>query len=134
MYEGAAERRPLTYSEVQTPFDAADGRVDEIRALRRNGPVAALREAIVSKTASAFGLRRQEACGLDLRDVCRHPKVADCGRFGAIFIRGPPGRRKVLTVPEMDRIIGILDQYVSEVRPAFVPGKHPASWTIERRD
>lgn len=140
-YEGAAERRPLTYDEVQTLCDAADGRVEEIRARRRKGSLAALRDAMVLKTVYAFGLRRQEACGLDLCDLRRNPRVADCGRFGAIFVRygkaskgGPPKCRSVLTVPEMDWIVGVLDQYVSEVRPAFVPGKHPAFWITERRD
>nr|WP_307082240.1 tyrosine-type recombinase/integrase [Streptomyces canus] len=140
-YEGSAERRPLTYDEVQTLFDAADGRVEEIRARRRKGSLAALRDAMVLKTVYAFGLRRQEACGLDLCDLRRNLKVADYGRFGAIFVRygkaskgGTPKRRSVLTVPEMDWIVGVLDQYVSEVRPAFVPGKHPAFWITERRD
>ncbi|MFJ8659867.1 tyrosine-type recombinase/integrase [Streptomyces sp. NPDC093795] len=140
-YEGAAERRPLTYDEVQTLFDAADGRVEEIRARRRKGSLAALRDAMVLKTVYAFGLRRQETCGLDLCDLRRNPKVADYGRFGAIFVRhgksskgGPPKRRRVLTVPEMDWVVDVLDQYVSEVRPAFVPGKHPAFWITERRD
>jgi integrase/recombinase XerD len=30
-FEGRPGRRPLTYEEVQALFDAADGRVDEIR-------------------------------------------------------------------------------------------------------
>jgi site-specific recombinase XerD len=34
----------------------------------------------------------------------------------------------------MDWIVDVLDQYVSEVRPAFVPGKRPAFWITERRD
>ncbi|MGW7603179.1 tyrosine-type recombinase/integrase [Streptomyces antimycoticus] len=140
-YEGAAERRPLTYDEVQALFDAADGRVEEIRARRRKGSLAALRDAMVLKAVYAFGLRRQEACGLDLCDLRRNPRVAEYGRFGAIFVRygkaskgGPPKRRSVLTVPEMDWIVEVLDQYVSEVRPAFGPGKHPAFWITERRD
>ncbi|MFD3554478.1 tyrosine-type recombinase/integrase [Streptomyces goshikiensis] len=139
-YEGAAERRPLTYDEVQGLFDAADGRVEEIRKRGRKGSLAALRDAMVLKAVYAYGLRRQEACGLDLCDLRRNPKVAAYGRFGAVFVRhgkaskgGPPKRRTVLTVPEMDWIVDVLDQYVAEVRPAFLPGKHPAFWITERR-
>jgi integrase len=115
-YEGAAEGRPLTYDEVQALFDAADGRVEEIRTRRLKGSLAALRDAMVLKTVYAFGLRRQEACSLDLCDLRRNPKVAEYGRFGAIFVRhgkaskgGPPKRRSVLTVPEMDWIVDVLD-------------------------
>jgi len=36
-YEGQPGRRPLTYDEVQALFDAADGRVEEIRARGRKG-------------------------------------------------------------------------------------------------
>lgn len=60
-YEGAAERRPLTYDEVQALFDAADGRVEAIRKRRRKGSLAALRDAMVLKAVYAYGLRRQEA-------------------------------------------------------------------------
>ncbi len=139
-YEGAPGRRPLTYDEVQTLFDAADGRVEEIRRRRRKGALAALRDAMLIKSVYAYGLRRREACGLDLADLRRNPKVPSYGRFGALFIRygksakgGPPRRRTVLTVPEMDWIVQVLDQYLEEVRPGFAPGKHPALWVTERR-
>ncbi|RSS79170.1 site-specific integrase [Streptomyces sp. WAC06614] len=139
-YEGDAGRRPLTYDEVQALFDAADARVDEIRARRRKGSLAALRDAILLKTVYAYGLRRQEACGLDLADMRRNPKMPQYGRFGGLFVRygkaskgGPPKRRTVLTVPELDWIADLLDQYLEEVRPAFTPGKHPALWITERR-
>ncbi|MGW9597652.1 tyrosine-type recombinase/integrase [Streptomyces chartreusis] len=139
-YEGDAGRRPLTYDEVQALFDAADARVAEIRARRRKGSLAALRDAILLKTVYAYGLRRQEACGLDLADLRRNPKMPQYGRFGGLFVRygksskgGPPKRRTVLTVPELDWSVDLLDQYLEEVRPAFSPGKHPALWVTERR-
>ncbi|MFJ4479315.1 tyrosine-type recombinase/integrase [Streptomyces xanthochromogenes] len=139
-YEGDAGRRPLTYDEVQALFDAADARVDEIRSRRRKGSFAALRDAILLKTVYAYGLRRQEACGLDLADLRRNPKMPQYGRFGGLFVRygkaskgGPPKRRTVLTVPELDWSVDLLDQYLEEVRPAFTPGKHPALWITERR-
>ncbi|MHB6911252.1 tyrosine-type recombinase/integrase [Streptomyces sp. DB-54] len=139
-YEGAPGRRPLTYDEVQALFDAADGRVEEIRGRRRKGALAALRDAMLLKTVYAFGLRRGETCGLDLADLRRNPRQPDFGRFGALFVRfgksskgGAPKRRTVLTVPEMAWVVDVLDQYLEEVRSAFSPGKHPALWVTERR-
>lgn len=87
----------------------------------------------------AFGLRRSEAVGLDLSDLRVNPKAADYGRFGGVFIRwakssrgGPPKRRTVLTVPEMDWIVGTLGHYLEEVRPCSAGGAHPAFWLTER--
>ncbi len=62
-YEGRSSRRSLSYDEVQALFDAADGRVEEIRQRRRKGAAAAQRDAVLLKTVYAFGLRRQEARG-----------------------------------------------------------------------
>ncbi|MFF0087826.1 tyrosine-type recombinase/integrase [Streptomyces canus] len=139
-YEGGPGRRPLTYDEVQQLFDAADDRIDKIRKRGRKGSLAALRDAMVLKTVYAYGLRRQETCGLDLADMRRNAKVPTYGRFGGVFVRygkaskgGPPKRRLVLTVPEMDWCVDVLEQYWQEVRPAFSPGRHPALWVTERR-
>ncbi|MFF7897087.1 tyrosine-type recombinase/integrase [Streptomyces sp. NPDC007907] len=138
-YEGDSERRPLTYDEVQALFDAADGRVEDIRARRRKGALAAMRDAVLLKTVYAYGLRRQEAVRLDLHDLRRNPKAPSYGRFGAIFIRygksskgGPPKRRTVFTVPEFDWVVELLDHYIEEIRPLASPGKHPALWITER--
>lgn len=139
-YEGRASRRPLTYDEVQALFDAADGRVDEIRARRRKGAAAAQRDAVLLKTVYAFGLRRQEACGLDLPDLRSNPRAKGFGCVGGLFVRhgkasrgGPPKRRTVLTIPEMDWIVGLVEHYLAEVRPMLSPGEHPAFWVTERR-
>jgi integrase len=80
-YEGQPHRRPLTYDEVQALFDAADGRVDEIRSRGRKGALAAQRDAALLKTVYAFGLRRREAWGLDLADL-RHNPQAPAGDSG----------------------------------------------------
>jgi integrase len=116
-YEGDPRRRPLTYDEVQAMFDAADGHVDAIRTRHRKGGLAAMRDAALLRTIYAFGLRRQEAWGLDLSDLRHNPKMAAFGRFGALFVRwgkssrgSRPKRRTVLTVPEMDWIVPILQQ------------------------
>jgi site-specific recombinase XerD len=138
-YEGDPRRRPLTYDEVQALFDAADGRVEEVRARRCKGGLAAMRDAALLKTMYAFGLRRREAWGLDLADLRHNPKVPAFGRYGGVFVRwgkssrgSSPKRRTVLTVPEMDWIVAVLEQWRDDVRPAFGAGAHPALWVTER--
>lgn len=138
-YEGDPGRRPLTYDEVQALFDAADSRVEEIRARKRKGALAAQRDAIVLKTIYAYGLRRREAWGLDVADLRHNPKARQFGRFGAIFVRwgkssngSPPKRRTVFTVPEMDWIVPVLEQWLDEIRPILGPGQHPGMWVTER--
>jgi integrase/recombinase XerD len=44
-FEGQPHRRSLTYDEVRALFDAADGRVQEIRSRGRKGALAAQRDA-----------------------------------------------------------------------------------------
>jgi site-specific recombinase XerD len=139
-YEGDPRRRPLTYDEVQALFDAADGQVEQIRARRRKGALAAMRDAVLLKTIYAYGLRRREAWGLDLPDLRHNPKAPQHGRFGALYVRwgkaskgSPPKRRTVLTVPEMDWVVAALEQWLDEIRPAFTPGKLAAMWVTERQ-
>jgi site-specific recombinase XerD len=139
-FEGQPHRRPLTYDEVQALFDAADGRVEEIRSRGRKGALAAQRDAALLKTVYAFGLRRREAWGPDLADMRHNPQVRQLAQYGAVFVRwgkssngSPPKRRTVLTVPEMDWVVPVLQQWTEEVRPLFGPGAHPALWVTERR-
>ena len=138
-FEGRPGRRPLSYEEVQALFDAADGRAEEARQRRRKGAVTALRDAAFLKTVYAFGLRRREAVGLDVADLRSNPKIPSFGKFGGLFVRSgkasrgsPPKRRTILAVPEMDWIVEVLDHYLTEVRPCFSPGAHPALWMTER--
>jgi integrase len=138
-FEGGPGRRPLSYDEVQALFDAADERVEQIRALGRKGALAAQRDAALLKMVYAFGLRRREAWGLDLSDLRHNPQVAVFGRFGAVFVRWgkaargcPPKRRTVLTVPEMDWIVPVLEQWIDELRPRFSPGSLSSLWVTER--
>ncbi|MGW7095506.1 tyrosine-type recombinase/integrase [Streptomyces sp. NPDC054874] len=139
-YEGDPRRRPFTYDEVQALFDAADGLVERIRGRGRKGALAAWRDAALVKMVYAFGLRRREAWGLDLPDLRRNPKMPALGRFGVMHVRwgkssrgGPPKRRTVLLVPEMDWVVPVLDEWVTQVRPRFSPGEHPAWWVTERQ-
>jgi site-specific recombinase XerD len=138
-YEGAAGRRPLTYDEVQALFDAADGRVEQIRARGRKGALAALRDAALLKVIYAYGLRRREARGLDLADLRYCPKTPQYGRCGGLFVRwgkaskgSSPKRRTVLTVPEMDWVTVVLEHWIAEARPLFRPGSLAALWVTER--
>jgi integrase/recombinase XerD len=139
-YEGQPGRRPLSYDEVQALFDAADALVERIRARRRKGTITAMRDAAVLKTVYAFGLRRQEAWGLDLCDLRRNPKLPRFGQYAGLLVRfgkasrgSPPKRRTVLLVPEMDWVVPVLEQWVEDVRPLLRPGSHPAVWVTERR-
>jgi site-specific recombinase XerD len=138
-YEGQPGRRPLTYDEVQALFDAVDGRAEAAKARGRKGMLTAMRDAALLKTIYAFGLRRNEARMLDLADLRRAQKWPQYGQFGALFVRygkaskgSPPKRRTVLTVREFDWIVEILDSWVSEIRPAFSPGKLSALFVTER--
>ncbi len=139
-YEGDSSRRPLTYDEVQALFDAADARVDKIRARRRKGALPALRDAVLLKFVYAFGLRRREAAMADLVDLRSNAKFPDFGRYGAMSVRhgkasrgGTAKRRTVLTVPEMSWIVEVLEHYVSEIRPALTVGtRNTALWLTER--
>lgn len=132
-------RRALTYDEVQALFDAADARVAQIRSRGRKGALAALRDAVILKTVYAFGLRRQETARLDLADFRRNPRAPDYGGFGSVQVRygkassgSAPKRRTVLTVPELDWIVGLLREWVEDVRPLLAPQRHPALWITER--
>lgn len=138
-YEGRPGRRPCTYDEVQKLFDAADALVDEARSRGRKGTLTALRDAALLKVIYAYGLRRNETRMLDMADRRRNPKLPQFGRYGGLFVRygkasrgSPPKRRVVLTVPEMDWVVEVLDHYVTEVRPALCATALPALFVTER--
>ncbi|MFC8495612.1 tyrosine-type recombinase/integrase [Streptomyces sp. NPDC057235] len=140
-YEGRPGRRALTYDELQALFDAADDRVEDIRRRGRKGVLSAWRDAVMLKSVYAYGTRRREAVMLDLHDLRHNPRAKDYGRFGAMEVRfgkasrgSPPKRRTVLTVPEMDWIVPLLEEWTSEVRAGFGAGAHPALWVTERCD
>ncbi len=141
VFEGRPGRRALTYDEVQALFDAADQRVEDILARRCKGSLAAVRDAAMLKMVYAYGLRRRECCGLDVADLRHNPSIPDFGTRGALFVRwgkaskgSAPKRRTVLTVPEMDWVVPVLDDYLAEVRPQLVAAAHPALWVSERAD
>ena len=65
--------RPLSYEDLERFFTRCDERVEEIRARRRKGALAALRDAQMFKTYYAWGLRRYENIRLDVSDLRRNP-------------------------------------------------------------
>ncbi|MGH3183465.1 MAG: tyrosine-type recombinase/integrase [Streptosporangiaceae bacterium] len=138
-YEGQPERRPLNYDEVQALFDAVDGQVEVAKARGRKGALTAMRDSALLKTVYAFGLRRNESRMLDLADLRRAQKRPQYGNYGGVYVRygkaskgSPPKRRTVLTVKEFDWIVGVLDHWINEVRPAFSPGNLAALFVTER--
>ncbi len=138
-HEGDPRRRPLTYDEVQVLFDAADARPGRIVGRGVKGGLSAVRGAAVLKTIYAYGLRRSEAAQLDLVDLRGNPKLPELGRCGSVMVRfgksskgSAPKRRSVLLVPEMDWVTEVLEDWITQVRPRFGPGRHPALWVTER--
>lgn len=77
---------------------------------------------------------------LDVADLRRNPRAERYGRFGCVQVRygkasrgGPPKRRTVLTVPELDWIVDVLGEWVDDLRPGFGSGAHPALFVTERQ-
>jgi integrase/recombinase XerC len=94
------------------------------RALRRKGSLAAFRDATIFKIMYAYGLRRAEVTMVDVADFGPNPNRPSFGRFGALTVRhgksangSGPRRREVLTV--FDWAAEVLEQFVSDVRPAY---------------
>jgi site-specific recombinase XerD len=113
--------------------------VETIAAAGKKGSLGALRDAMLFKTAYAFGLRRNELARLDLADLRPNPHVPDWGTYGSVHVRfgkaivgSLPRRRTVLAVPEFDWIIDGLRQWVGDARPLFGAADHPALWVTER--
>ncbi|MEV4604897.1 hypothetical protein AB0K15_47070 [Amycolatopsis sp. NPDC049253] len=85
--EGDPRKRALSVDELQAFFDAADDRVARIRGCGRKGWLPAFRDAVMFKTAYAFGLRRPETRMLDLADFGRNPHVSEFGLRGVCHVR-----------------------------------------------
>jgi integrase/recombinase XerD len=116
-----------------------DERVDRIRRHRRKGALAAFRYSVFYKLLYAFGLRNREGCRIDLYDFLPNPDHRSYGKFGALHVRwgksskgGPPRRRLVFLVPEVDWIVDVLKQYLADVRPLYDPGKLSSLFLTEQ--
>ena len=135
--EARPARRPLTKSECQDLFDAADARTESIRANGHKGWVPAFRDATMLKVAYAWGLRRRELLMLEVADFAANPKAPEFGDYGVCRVRfgkaangSPPRRRGVLTV--MDWSAEVIAEWVEEILPAWRPDSHGALWPSER--
>jgi integrase/recombinase XerC len=53
----------------------------------RKGSASALRDAVMMKTAHAYGLRRSELARLDLADLRPNPHEPGWGTYGAVHVR-----------------------------------------------
>jgi hypothetical protein len=65
-YEGDPEARPFTREELQRFLDYADDQVERAVRTKRQGALAAYRDATVLKVIYGWGLRRTETANLDL--------------------------------------------------------------------
>ncbi|MGW3498350.1 tyrosine-type recombinase/integrase [Streptomyces sp. NPDC001020] len=135
--EADVGKRAFTHDELQAFFDYADDQVDNLRGRGRRGWLQAFRDAVLFKTAYAFGLRRNETRMLDTVDFGRNPEGPEFGDYGVLYVRhgkakkgSPPKHRSVLTV--WDWSAEILQQWNEEVRPHFTNAGARALWPSER--
>ncbi|MFJ7496602.1 site-specific integrase [Streptomyces sp. NPDC097727] len=85
--EADAGKRAFTHDELQAFFDYADDQVDKVRGRGRKGWLPAFRDAVLFKTAYAFGLRRNETRMLDTVDFGRNPEGPEFGDYGVLYVR-----------------------------------------------
>jgi integrase/recombinase XerC len=85
--EADPSKRAFTRDELQAFFDHADDQVDQVRGRGRKGWLPAFRDAMLFKTAYAFGLRRNETRMLDVVDFERNPRGSEFGDYGVLYVR-----------------------------------------------
>jgi site-specific recombinase XerD len=136
-YEGRPGRRSLTRAECQDLFDAADARVEAVRANGRKGWVPAFRDATMLKVAYGWGLRRRELLMLEDHDFGSNPQAAEFGRFGVCQVRwgkaakgSEPRRRGVLTV--MGWSVEVIGEWVNDIWPQVREPGGRGLWPSER--
>lgn len=134
-------RRAFTKQELQRLFDYLDDLIDQEHAAGSKRWLPLYRDSIAFKLCYAYGLRRRELTMLDLTDFGPNPHVPDYGTFGAVTVRwakgtagSGPRRRTVLTVPEFDWVVPMLQAWTapghrSRFRTADRSG---ALWPSER--
>ena len=134
-------RRSFTRVELQRLFDHLDDHIDREHAAGSKRWLPALRDSIAFKTCYAYGLRRRELTMLEVGDFGPNPHVPAYGRFGAVQVRwakattgSGPRRRTVLTVPEFDWVVGLLQFWTGPGGRARFPTADTsgALWPSER--
>ena len=117
--ESDPRKRAFTKQELQAFFDRADTEVGRIRDVGRKGALPAWRDAVVFKTAYAWGMRRNEVRHLQSVDFSTNPHAPEFGRYGVLQVRygkaqrgSAHKRRSVLTV--FDWAVEVIDQWRQE--------------------
>ncbi len=120
-YDGRPTKRPYTHEEISALFDHADDEVARIGKSGRKGWQPAYRDAVMMKTAYAYGLRLNELRHLLTVDFARNPHAREFGPFGVCKVRygkarrGSPHKpRSVLTVWRWTP--GILEDWLANGR------------------
>jgi site-specific recombinase XerD len=136
-FEGDPRRRPLRVEELEVFFAACEARIAAAARRGRKGTLQAWRDQALFKVKFAWGLRRTEVSMLDVCDFHAAAPLPEFGAFAQLHVRygkakrgGGPQRRSVLTV--FDWAVEVVEQYLSEVRPAFGCPEHPAMFLTER--
>ncbi len=134
-------RRAFTTIELQRLFDHVDDLVDREFAAGSKRWLPMLRDSTAFKVCYAYGLRRREITMLDVHDFGPNPHVPAYGSFGAATIRwakgtagSGPRRRTVLTVPEFDWVVELLQFWTAPSgRGMFATADRSAAlWPSER--
>lgn len=138
-YEGDPARRPLSYEELEAFFNCADSRVEQLRKRGKKGSLAAFRNSVFFKFLYCYGLRNREGRLAEFADFLINPDHRSYGEFGSLHVRwgksangGPPRRRLVFLVPQVDWIIDVMRQYADQVRPVYNPGNLAFIFLTER--
>ena len=137
--ESRPAKRAFTVEELQAFFDHADDVAQGARGCGRKGWLPAFRDAVILKTAYAWGLRRNEVRMLDVVDFGVNPKASEFGRYGVCYVRhgkamrgSPPKRRGILTV--WDWSAEVLEEWVGQIRQGFPTAGGAALFPSERED
>ena len=137
-----SSRRAFSHKELQILFDYVDDAVDREHAAGSKRWSSLLRDSVAFKICYAFGLRRRELSMLEVVDFGPNPYVPDYGTFGALTVRwgkgtagSGPRRRTVLTVPEFDWAVPLLESWLSPGRRDSFPKAEAgmALWPSERQ-
>jgi integrase/recombinase XerC len=132
-FEGDPRRRPLTVDELEAFFAACEQRIELSHRTGRKGALQPWRDQVLFKVKFGWGLRRAGVAMLGVVDFRPHAKLPRVRRVRAAACAvgkakrgGGPQRRTVLTV--FDWAPAVIEQYLTEIRPAFGRPDHPRSW------
>lgn len=137
-----SSRRALSHQELQTLFDYVDDEVDRQYAAGSKRWLSLMRDSVAYKLCYAFGLRKRELSMLEVGDFGPNPHVPEYGMFGALTVRwgkatagSGPRRRTVLTVPEFEWAIPLLEHWLSPGQRDRFPKAEGgmALWPSERQ-